>query len=78
MIHDSKGDTTSVSLMDMALHQKTIERYGRDETGWPVIFFDDGSSLKFCTNEIDGIAIYRHPGEDPEVVYRRFRASPRR
>jgi hypothetical protein len=78
VIHDSSGDETSVAIMGMALHHKRIESYGRDDSGWPVIYFDDGASLKFCTNEIDGIAIYRHAGEDPEVVYRRFRSAPPR
>ena len=62
MIHDTLGDGDSVAIMDMALSTRTVERYERQD-GWPVLIFDDGSSLKFVTNEIDGIAIFRHPDE---------------
>ena len=74
MIHDSRGDDESIATMDTALSLKTVERYGR-EGGWPVLFFDDGASVKFVSNEIELIAIFRQPDEHPDVVYRRFRSG---
>ena len=53
----------STAIMDMVLSLKQVERYERQD-GWPALVFDDGSVLKFVSNEIEGIAIYRHAGED--------------
>jgi hypothetical protein len=63
IIHDTTGDGISTAIMDMALSMKKIERYERQD-GWPALVFDDGSVLKFVSNEIEGIAIYRHAHED--------------
>jgi hypothetical protein len=63
MIHDTTGDDISTAIMDMVLSLKTIDRYERRD-GWPALIFDDGSVLKFVSNEIEGIAIYRHAHED--------------
>ena len=63
MIHDTTGDGVSTAIMDMVLSLKTIERYERRD-GWPALVFDDGSVLRFVSNEIDGIAIYNHAHED--------------
>ncbi len=53
----------STAIMDMVLSLKQVERYERQD-GWPALVFDDGSVLKFVSNEIEGIAIYRHAHED--------------
>ena len=63
MIQDRAGDKTSVATMDMAIGMKTIERYEREEDGWPVLVFEDGASLKFVCDEIDVIPVYSHPHE---------------
>jgi hypothetical protein len=63
IIHDRTGDGMSTAIMDMVLSLKQVERYERQD-GWPALVFDDGSVLKFVSNEIEGIAIYRHAGED--------------
>ena len=65
MIHDRTGDDTSTAIMDMVLSMKRVERYERQD-GWPALVFEDGSMLKFVSNEIEGIAIFRHEheGED--------------
>lgn len=63
MIHDITGDGVSTALMDMVLSSKRVERYERRD-GWPALVFEDGSMLKFVSNEIDGIAIYRNSQEE--------------